>query len=110
MEEAEKTRWPQACNSSDTALRKFWTMTAVAIIFLLLFISVLGWLVYTLHMKMQKVEQNQAIMLGWFDTIKKNEETLQGDIKKLFNEYRSIEEEIQKGLNASKAKESVRPR
>jgi len=35
-----------------------------------------------------EMDKTQAIMLGWFDGIQKNEETLQDDIKKIFYEFK----------------------
>jgi predicted Holliday junction resolvase-like endonuclease len=87
------------------------TFLTLLVLVLFLLVGVLGWLVYTLHAKLQKMEKNQAIMLEWFDSISKNEETLQDDIKKLFYEFKAIGKEIgQKIRVAPKAEVPVRPR
>ena len=86
------------------------TFLTLTVVLLFLIVGVLGWLVYTLHVKLQKVEESQAIMLELFDTISKNEETLQGDIKKLFYEFKILGKELgQKIRVAPKTKEPVRP-
>ena len=84
-------------------------MIAFVIIVLFLELILLGWVVYALSIKIQKIEENQAIMIGWFDTVKKNEETLQNALKKLFNEFHAKKESY-KGRIAPQAKESVRSR
>ena len=85
-------------------------MTAFVII--TLFIGDIGllYLIWALHEKVEKLNKNQAIMLEWFESIKKNEETLQDTLKKLYREFHASEKEIsQKGRLAPQAKESVRP-
>ena len=37
------------------------------------------------------MSKNQAVMVGWFDTIRQNEETLLGDFKKLQYELKELE-------------------
>jgi glycogen synthase len=87
------------------------TFLTLLIVGLFVIVGGLGWLVYTLHSKIQKIEKNQAIMLEWFDSISKNEETLQDDIKKLFYEFKAIGKEIgQKIRVAPKTEVPVRPR
>lgn len=86
-------------------------MTTFAII--ILFIGNIGlfYLVWALHEKLEKLNKNQAIMLEWFESIKKNEETLQDTLKKLYREFHASEKEIhQKERVAPQAKESVRSR
>ena len=86
------------------------TFLTLCVVILFILVGVFGWLVYTLHAKLQKMEKNQAIMLDWFDSVSKNEETLQEDIKKLFYEFKTLGKEIgQKIRVAPKAQESVRP-
>lgn len=71
-------------------------ITSIILTLLVITVGVLGWLVFALHVRLQKMDKTQAIMLEWFDGIQKNEETLQDDIKKIFYEFKSIGKEIGK--------------
>lgn len=53
---------------------------------------ILIWMVGALRARVNKLDKNQATMLGYFDTINRNEQTLRDDIQKLYNEYRNIKE------------------
>lgn len=64
-----------------------------------------------LRSRINKLDKNQATMLGYFDTINRNEQTLRDDIQKLYNEYRGIKEKANKGRPIGpQAKDAVRPR
>ena len=71
---------------------------------------VLGYLVFVQSAKVEKLDKNQVIMLGWFDTINKNENTLSEDFQKLLHEFRSIEEKVQRRPSGPQTKDAVRPR
>jgi len=79
-------------------------ITSILLTVLIIVVVVLGWLVFALHIKLQKMDKTQAIMLGWFDGIQKNEETLQDDIKKIFYEFKTIGKEIGKKPRVSPPK------
>jgi hypothetical protein len=64
------------------------------IIIILLTILFLGTLLYFLHVRVEKVSENQAIMLQWFESIKQNEERIISDFNKLRNEYKTFEKEV----------------
>lgn len=71
---------------------------------------VLGYLVLVQSAKVEKLDKNQVIMLGWFDTINKNTNTLSEDFQKLLHEFRSIEEKVQRRPSGPQTKDAVRPR
>jgi len=66
-------------------------MTAFFIIILIISVGLIGTLLYLLHERVEKMSKNQAVMVGWFDTIRQNEETLLGDFKKLQYELKELE-------------------
>ena len=68
-------------------------MTIFFIIILLLAVSLLGYLLYTLHMRVEKLSANQALMVGWCDTLRENEEVLLKDFKNLQHEYQAFQKE-----------------
>jgi hypothetical protein len=68
----------------------------------------LGWLVFVHQTKIEKLDKNQAIMLGYFDTINKNETTLRDDLQKLYHEFRNTKEKAKASRPIGpQAKESV---
>lgn len=73
----------------------------------LVLIALLAYLLYALHLRVEKLSENQAIMLGWFDTIQKNEETIIKDFSKLHHEFISLEKEVKTGRVIAKAKDAV---
>lgn len=52
-----------------------------------------GYLLYALHARVEKISENQAIMLPWFDTIRQNEEQIIKDFQKLYHEFKTFEKE-----------------
>jgi rubrerythrin len=72
--------------------------------------AVLGYLLYAQTAKVEKLDKNQAIMIGWFDTINKNEQTLKDDVQKLYNEFKRTEEKSQRRPLGPQAKDALRPR
>ncbi len=59
---------------------------------LIVLVIFLGYLVFVQQTKIEKLDKNQAIMLGYFDTINKNETTLRDDLQKLYHEFRNTKE------------------
>ena len=66
-------------------------MIAFFITILILSVGLIGTLLYLLHERVENMSKNQAVMVGWFDTIRQNEETLLEDFKKLQYELKEIE-------------------
>lgn len=64
-------------------------MIIICIILLLISI-ILGILFYLLHQRVEKMSQNQAIMLTWFETLRENEEHLLNDYKRLMHETQDL--------------------
>ena len=67
-------------------------MIIICIISILLSIT-LGYLFYLLHLRVEKISQNQAIMVQWFETLRENEEQLLTDLKKIRYEFQNLEKE-----------------
>jgi len=65
------------------------------IVILLLVVSLMGYLLYTLHIRVEKISKNQAIMVEWCETLRENEEQLLKDFKNLQHEYQAFQKEIQ---------------
>jgi hypothetical protein len=67
----------------------------IGFLIFILFVAVgtLGYLLYALHQRVEKISQNQAIMVGWCETLRENQETLMSDMKKIRNEIQSLEKE-----------------
>ena len=83
----------------------------IVLIAILIGINIMfGYLVFVQNAKVEKLDKNQAVMLGWFDTINKNTNTLSEDFQKLLHEFRSIEEKVKRRPIVSQAKDAVRPR
>ena len=57
-------------------------------------ITLVGYLLYALHERVEKISKNQAVMVQWCDTLRQNEEQLLSDFKKLQYECQSIEKEV----------------
>ena len=53
----------------------------------------LGYLLYALHQRVEKLSQNQAVMVGWCETLRENQETIMGDMNKLRNEIEIIKKD-----------------
>lgn len=58
-------------------------------------IAVMSFLLYALAVRVNKMDRNQATMLGYFDTINQNEKILQEDLKKLHYEFHAVKEKAQ---------------
>jgi hypothetical protein len=61
-------------------------------IILSLLVLIVGYILYALHIRVEKISTNQAIMVQWCDTLRQNEETLLHDFKQLKNEFQTIKE------------------
>jgi hypothetical protein len=72
------------------------------LIILVTVILALGYLVFAQQLKIDKLDKNQAAMMGYFDTINKNEQTLKDDLQKVYNEFKGIKE-AQRRSNRPKA-------
>lgn len=69
-------------------------MIYVLLVLAFLAIVLIGYLLYALHERVEKISKNQAIMVQWCDTLRQNEEQLISDFKKLQYECQSIEKEV----------------
>lgn len=69
-------------------------MIYVLFVLCLLGIALMGYLLYALHERVEKISKNQAVMVQWCDTLRQNEEQLISDFKKLQYECQSIEKEV----------------
>jgi hypothetical protein len=85
-------------------------MSIFIIVVLLIGDAGLFYFIWNLHKKLEKLNQNQAIMIEWFETIRKNEETLQETLKKLYRGFHASEKESKQNGRIAQAKESIRPR
>ena len=63
------------------------------VIILFLLVGLIGTLLYLLHERVEKMSKNQAVMVGWFDTIRQNEEQLLKDLTKLQYDLQKLEKE-----------------
>ena len=60
---------------------------------LFLIIIGLGVLFYFLHKRVEKLSQNQAVMVQWCDTLRENEEHLLSDYKRLMHEIQDFKKD-----------------
>lgn len=68
---------------------------------------VLAYVIFAHHAKIEKMDGNQAIMMEYFDTIKKNEQMLKDDLQKLYHEFKRTEKESKKRPIGPQAKNAV---
>jgi hypothetical protein len=73
--------------------RKHRSMIYILLVFAFIAIALIGYLLYALHERVEKISKNQAIMVQWCDTIRQNEEQLINDFKKVKYECQSIKKE-----------------
>lgn len=64
------------------------------ILILFLVIALVGYLLYALHERVEKLSKNQAVMVKWCETLRQNEEQLLTDFKKLQYEVQDAQKEI----------------
>ncbi len=68
-------------------------MIYVLILIAFLAITLVGYLLYALHERVEKMSSNQAVMVTWCDTLRQNQETLLNDLKKIQYECQALQKE-----------------
>ena len=66
------------------------------ILIIILLVSLLGYLLYALHQRVEKISQNQAVMVQWCDTLRQNEEQILNDFKRLQHEVLDAKKEVRR--------------
>jgi hypothetical protein len=49
-----------------------------------------------LHKRVEKLSQNQALIVTWCETLRENEESLLKDFRRVVNEYKELEKEVKR--------------
>lgn len=57
-----------------------------------------GYLLYALHQRVEKISQNQAVMVQWCDTLRQNEEQILNDFKRLQHEVLDAKKEVRRPI------------
>ena len=68
-------------------------MIGFLIFILFVVVGAFGYMLYAIHQKVEKLSANQAVMVGWCETLRENQETIMSDMKKIRNEIETVKKE-----------------
>lgn len=68
----------------------------LAFIVPLIAIGIVGWLLYLLHERVEKLAKRIAVIVEWCDTLRENEETIMNDVKRLHHEFQTFQKDSER--------------